>query len=597
LIEWLLDHIIHEDLALNACQQQTTPKTTPFTNWINRHFSLFERARMVIVLPLVFLIISAVYISFHLFQRYEILDHTEKIAKSVLLLYNVINALQIERGLSSSYLTQTRTTFKPMLLEQYRHTDNAIENGLNYKPVISDFTSTQNGMRLYTSLRNVRNEVLHRTISRDESNRYYTEFIRTLIEMIRSINYVSQKGVHSSAYVSLMLLIELSESVGLIRNEAAFVLENDDANRTYLRHLEEKRKTIRTLFEHVAEPDLLKRYEDSKNDRHVGRFEARLDPILTKDISNSIDPKEWFSFSTAYIDHMKHLIQSTLEAMYRQARENKQNAIWLFGLLWAGMLLFISAITIFSQTLKKSILKPIEEVTEALQRMAKGDKSYFHTTSVNDPILDNMVNAFNTLRQSLIKADYVETLIEIQSLKTKNFERLASRDPLTGIPNKRALDVTFDKLFKALTKERRVLSICVLDIDHFKRINDTYGHEAGDEVLRRFALTVKNSIRNNDFFARYGGEEFIVLLPDTSLNDACHVATKIKHMISTMNLNEIDANLHITVSIGVASTQERHFVDTHHLFKLADARLYEAKNKGRNRILPETCTSIASSSR
>ena len=121
-------------------------------------------------------------------------------------------------------------------------------------------------------------------------------------------------------------------------------------------------------------------------------------------------------------------------------------------------------------------------------------------------------------------------------------------------------------------------SVLMLDIDHFKKINDTYGHKVGDEVLKHFVEVVKGIIRKNDIFCRWGGEEFVIILPDTDIETAKIVAEKIR---STVEKETFPHNLHVTVSIGV-SQKYKNFEKT---LEMADLRLYNAKESGRNRVV------------
>jgi two-component system cell cycle response regulator len=123
-----------------------------------------------------------------------------------------------------------------------------------------------------------------------------------------------------------------------------------------------------------------------------------------------------------------------------------------------------------------------------------------------------------------------------------------------------------------------------MDIDHFKSYNDTYGHLAGDEALRRTGVLLKESIRSCDYAARYGGEEFILILPETGPEDGVETAERIRNQISEKDMGSDGDSLKVTVSVGVASFP-RDGDDPHSLMKRADAALYEAKRRGRNRVV------------
>ncbi|MDQ7039004.1 MAG: diguanylate cyclase, partial [Aquificota bacterium] len=166
---------------------------------------------------------------------------------------------------------------------------------------------------------------------------------------------------------------------------------------------------------------------------------------------------------------------------------------------------------------------------------------------------------------------------------TIRLSHLASTDPLTGVPNRRMLEIDLKKHGKLAKRYNKKLSLIMIDIDNFKGVNDTYGHPAGDEILRRLALLILRNIRETDTLYRYGGEEFAVLCPETDKEGAFELAERIRESIRrerfTVSRNR---TVHITVSLGVASFPE----DTGNpsdLLAIADLSLYKAKTEGRNR--------------
>jgi diguanylate cyclase (GGDEF)-like protein len=193
-----------------------------------------------------------------------------------------------------------------------------------------------------------------------------------------------------------------------------------------------------------------------------------------------------------------------------------------------------------------------------------------------------MEHSYNHLRRSLIKADYSNILMELQELKTQKYERLSAEDPLTAIFNRRAFIHALEHEIIEVKKSNKPLSLLTLDIDHFKQINDTFGHDTGDVVLQRFVQRIKTLIRDNDIFARIGGEEFAVLLPNTSHKGAQTLAGKIINEIAALDLNTVAAGLKMTVSIGIAVYKNN--TSSKVLLKEADEQLYEAKRSGRNRF-------------
>jgi diguanylate cyclase (GGDEF)-like protein len=157
----------------------------------------------------------------------------------------------------------------------------------------------------------------------------------------------------------------------------------------------------------------------------------------------------------------------------------------------------------------------------------------------------------------------------------------AATDALTGLPNNRAVQDTVRRMVAQASRSLSPLSAALLDLDHFKQINDAHGHGRGDEVLAAVAVTLRSSIRDSDFVGRYGGEEFLVLLPDTGKEQARVVAEKVRAAVAATTLSRIEQP--VTASLGVATVPED-AGDADALIRAADRALYVAKGNGRNRV-------------
>ena len=171
-------------------------------------------------------------------------------------------------------------------------------------------------------------------------------------------------------------------------------------------------------------------------------------------------------------------------------------------------------------------------------------------------------------------------------LSVRQTIELAVTDGLTGLHNRRYLDNHLKTLFNRAAARGRALSVCITDIDRFKHVNDTYGHDAGDEVLKEFARRIRTTVRGADLACRYGGEEFVVVMPDTDPGQAAAIAERLRSIIegSPFELAHARLSLNITASMGIASNVEG--VETpEQLLKQADRALYEAKSSGRNRVV------------
>jgi diguanylate cyclase (GGDEF)-like protein len=160
--------------------------------------------------------------------------------------------------------------------------------------------------------------------------------------------------------------------------------------------------------------------------------------------------------------------------------------------------------------------------------------------------------------------------------------RLMTYDGLTGVHNKRYFHETLEREVSRCKRYGRVLSLIVFDIDLFKSVNDTYGHIAGDAVLRQLASLVRVNIRREDIFARVGGEEFALILPETQGPEASAVADKIRKLVEASEFSFDTITIPVTVSLGVGSLDPADSAES--LFAKADANLYRAKQAGRNRV-------------
>jgi diguanylate cyclase (GGDEF)-like protein len=154
---------------------------------------------------------------------------------------------------------------------------------------------------------------------------------------------------------------------------------------------------------------------------------------------------------------------------------------------------------------------------------------------------------------------------------------------LTGLANRARFNDFFDDQFARAYKMQRPLSVLFLDVDHFKSVNDTHGHQAGDEVLRRVGKLLKMAVRNIDLAARYGGEEFAIVLTETDSNAAAQMADEIRQALEAETIPFENKVLRITGSIGVAGTDRtRIFTQSGQLTNAADRAVYAAKSAGRN---------------
>ena len=210
------------------------------------------------------------------------------------------------------------------------------------------------------------------------------------------------------------------------------------------------------------------------------------------------------------------------------------------------------------------------------------------TLVVDSELLWDMINESHDVARNLL---YLlsrrirsgnEAVHQNQTLQ-KQARQEANSDALTGVNNRRWLEELLVRMRGRSLQELAPLSVIMLDVDHFKRFNDTYGHRVGDEVLKLVAQAMQTSLRPNDMVARYGGEEFVILLPKTRMKHCMQVAERLRKKVENTPLTADDKKIPgVTISLGVAHWQPD--VSLEDLIAQADAALYRAKEDGRNRI-------------
>ena len=231
------------------------------------------------------------------------------------------------------------------------------------------------------------------------------------------------------------------------------------------------------------------------------------------------------------------------------------------------------------------------EYGEALQNFTgqlAGDTSAAEVRSIVGAILNETKKMSE--RQEMLQTELTASTKEISELRETIDEARheALTDSLTGLANRKAFDEAISALSIEAEQEESSLSLLMLDIDHFKRFNDTYGHQLGDQVLRLVARTFTESIKGRDMAARYGGEEFAILLPNTQLKDAVKLGDHIRDTVSKKRIvnRQTGQSLGlITLSAGVSA--HRADEPTANLIQRADEALYSAKRSGRNRVAHE----------
>jgi diguanylate cyclase (GGDEF)-like protein len=246
-------------------------------------------------------------------------------------------------------------------------------------------------------------------------------------------------------------------------------------------------------------------------------------------------------------------------------------SVYSFALsLLSSLLLYV-----FSENLVDRIIK----LQKLSNRIKESNFSGIEFLKIDEP-----KDELDHLRNNLVDtALTIGRLLSELEEKNRELQELAYYDPLTGLPNRRFFFEHASIIFEEVKRYEKPLSLLIMDIDHFKKINDTYGHDVGDVVLKTFADVLRGIVRKSDICARFGGEEFVVLLPNTNLEGARVLAERIRTTVAKNTVEHGSIVIVFTVSIGI-SQYRKGMQSIDELIKEADSALYRAKEGGRNRV-------------
>ncbi|MBO7511423.1 MAG: diguanylate cyclase [Fibrobacter sp.] len=239
---------------------------------------------------------------------------------------------------------------------------------------------------------------------------------------------------------------------------------------------------------------------------------------------------------------------------------------------------------------------PLNRMTRHIRQISDGnlDVDEIHVGNRKDE-LGQLSNAFNSMHDTIkrqikelnahrdiLEQEVKERTKDLEEVN-KKLELISKTDELTGLPNRREMNETIANEMGRSARTHKPFCFIFIDIDHFKNINDTYGHACGDIILKSVAQTIRGLLRKYDVFARYGGEEFLTLLPETDLEGARVVAERFRRQIERMTVRYADFTIKITITLGVAKFDDRLGADRS--IQMADKALYQGKEGGRNRVI------------
>lgn len=295
-----------------------------------------------------------------------------------------------------------------------------------------------------------------------------------------------------------------------------------------------------------------------------------------------------------------------VDRIFHAVMENSCDTIWILDLPSHRFSYISPSVKFMSGYTAEEVMSwPLERVmspesiqsvqvalAESLARMARGEAgSLVRAVEIQQPHIDgHFIDAEIRATYLLDDKGQPHSIIGItrdiseRKRRERELREQAIRDGLTGLYNRRYLDATLPRELARARRDNDALAVIMADLDFFKRVNDTHGHDAGDEVLRRLAACLRHHAREGDIPCRYGGEEFVLVMPGLNAVAARERTESLRRMVENMTIVVGEQTVKVTISIGIALFPT-HSEDADTLVKYADLALYEAKRSGRNRCI------------
>lgn len=587
-------------LACTARNLMSLRQSTVF--YFSSKVKLSKRVFITAFIPVLAIFLLCSTILFDNYQRYNKMKLVLGLNNIIEQVNDITHSLQAERGLSSGFTSSNYQHFAQQLTQRRLLTDNAIttfravlgsklapEVRENIQPFLDDSKTYLIQLQEYRRL------IDKQAIGFEGAFEGYSQLIAKSLSILEQLSHIEINAQLSSDISAIHSLLLFKEYMGQIRALGMNKVtgESDDIYQYKAITLLVGQQLNALRVFHYSAGEQQKVICATYCDASV--YAQLLANNFTRIIEQyPVDNRAgiWFDFMSGEIDQLKRVSDELNQTFNNKTlaaiKTIEQYNVVLLVLL--SLVLFISVL--FSLILNDSIINPVRKITHALNRMAKGQRDIHFKEQVANDEIGAMQVAYEKLRRKLLQADMFQAIvnrqkneIEYRKLQQAHFEHLASTDALTGAVNRHQFNqLLADEIAKA-NSFNQALSILLLDIDHFKRVNDTFGHGVGDEVLVKFYKACKDAARANDIVARIGGEEFVIILPQSNANSAFHFAERLRENIQKLEIVIANNLIALTVSIGVSQWNKQVFSSAVEFIADADKLLYEAKALGRNQVV------------
>lgn len=432
----------------------------------------------------------------------------------------------------------------------------------------------------------------NKTISKIQVIDFYSKMIENILNITTKVMLINTNRDITYSISTLSAILNMKEVLGLQRAEGTILIEQKGhTNEEYKAFVEllGAQKTFYSTFEQTASQNhksIVKRILSTPVASQISNYKKK---ILNSEYQD-LDSKVWFELTTEHINDIKQFIDHHLDETNILINSNLDDAINNLKLWLLYTVLFVLITRFMIYIFEKSTKEQIFQLTDAMKHLALGGRTLRLTSKNSRDEISQIYDAYEATRQKLLKGDIFTQLylsqekVKFDNQKRENLklEEMAFIDPLTGTINRRKFEELSTLELERTMRYKHSLSFLMLDIDHFKSVNDTYGHAVGDEVIKRFAHICKDMARNLDIVARIGGEEFVIMLPETNRDGAYLFAQRLREIVSSTSVTIEGKEINYTVSIGVSVFDIDKDKDVKSVLWRADKALYEAKNSGRN---------------
>ena len=609
LYDLLLTHIILEDIPLitifeeNGFIEEENEKYifNKLIKKITDTISFTKRILLSTLIPLAGMLILGFIILMGNYYKHEEVKETFHITKILSNVNSLAHTLQIERGLSSGYLSSTQNKFQSSLNKQRQIVNSEIEafnnklNSINIQKLKNIQENIEKFHIDISKLKDIRHKVDNKNFNQIDSMVIYTDIIENVLNITSKIASFNLDQKISASISALYSILQYKEALGQSRAYGTIIIEQQnifEKENVKFIQLQSTKNIFLKLFNQVAsskQKKVIATLLNSTLNEKISSYETH----ITNYNFLTLNSEQWFKNMTLYINEVNIFENQLLKEINTSltSRLKKDVNSLILWVIYIGLIIVITIFIIY--LFERSSKSQLYQLTDAMNHLADGQRDLrLKPTQLKDA-LSQMYHAYEITRQKLLHGDIYAQLyknqkdreIIRQQKENDKLEELAFIDSLTNCVNRRKFEELSNIELQRSSRYSSKLSFLMLDIDHFKMVNDTYGHAIGDDVLKHFSSICLKLARDTDIVARVGGEEFVVMLPETDEKGAFIFAERFRQEIYNSTLTVDGHTIKYTVSIGISSLNSESDHTVSMILQRADRALYEAKENGRNRCV------------